>query len=187
MTFAFSTSSRFVSVAIFESGEVIFSGELDAPRAASQACMELIQRSGISVDLGTRFCADLGPGSFTGVRVGVMLAKTFGFCNQVLVAGSNAFDLVNAHGTVALPSKRGEWFVRLPGEPPVRQGDVPQDATGYGWEPVSEGPRVQFPTARAFVKLVDHLEWVSPEVLMPDYLIEPSISTPNLPLSRMNG
>jgi len=184
VTFAFSTSSRLASVAVFDAGAVVWSGELDAPRNASSACMQLLRDCGIPVALGTRFCADIGPGSFTGVRVGVILAKTFGFTNRALVAGTDAFDLISVDGASAIPSRKGEWFVREPGSPPKRTSEVPGSIPGYGWP--DDRPQ-HYPRAAAFLPLLERIVWQDPAAFRPDYLIEPSISTPNHPLSRVGG
>jgi len=54
-----------------------------------------------------------GPGSFTGIRLGIAYAKglAMGFC--VPVVGINIFELVNAaEGEIlAIDSCRGDWFV----------------------------------------------------------------------------
>lgn len=121
------------------------------------------------------FAADIGPGSFTGVRVGVVLAKTYGFVYGRNVMGADSFDLIDPLGVVVLPSKRGEFFVRAPGEPPVRTVELPESSyRGFG-----EGlPNPEPPTAAGFSRLVDRLSEEDPIRFAPRYLIEPSISIP---------
>jgi hypothetical protein len=119
------------------------------------------------------FLADLGPGSFTGVRVGVTLAKTLAYANGVKAGGATAFDLVDPSGAVALPSKRGEWFVRQPGEAPYRTQELPPGDI--------RGIAPDYPNASRFLALLDRIEPVDPEQLVPAYLIEPSISLPKKP------
>jgi hypothetical protein len=126
----------------------------------------------------TLFVADLGPGSFTGVRVGVTLAKTLAFAGGQQTAGADAFDLIDTSRTVVLPNKRGEWFVRRPGALPERVNELPsEDFVGFG-------PDIEpqtYPDACRFASLVERLAPIAPELLVPVYLVEPSISTPKKP------
>jgi tRNA threonylcarbamoyl adenosine modification protein YeaZ len=180
---AFSTSSPLASVALIRAdGTVLASGEELAPMRASGACLAilsgLLSSRGLRLEDAELFVADLGPGSFTGVKVGVTLAKTFAFTHKKLAAGARSFDLVDADGVVVLPSKRGEWFVRRPGNEPVRTEELPNEPfSGYGNG--IENP--VYPRAEGFTKLLDRLVAVEAERLAPEYLIEPSISKPKVP------
>ena len=184
MIFAFSTSSRLASVAVFRpSGETLWSGELDAPQSAGSACFQLLEtalsETGASVQEGTLFVADVGPGSFTGVRVGIVLAKTLGFLYGTPCAGIDAFDLIDSAKTVCLPLKRGEFFVRHPGEAAHTATEPPPDAVGYG-----PGVELQtYPLAVRGGPLLARLIAVSAQELVPRYLVEPSISLPKRPFS----
>jgi tRNA A37 threonylcarbamoyladenosine modification protein TsaB len=124
------------------------------------------------------FVADLGPGSFTGVRVGVTLAKTFALAHGKQAAGIDAFDLIDPSATVVVPNKRGEWFLRYPGSGPKLVDALPSEAlVGYG-----TGLDTQtFPDASRFAMLLSCLEVIPPERLVPAYLVEPSISVPKNP------
>ena len=131
----------------------------------------------------TLFCADIGPGSFIGSRVGVTLAKSFAFACGVQAAGATSFDLIDQHQTVILPSKKGEFFVRPVGEEAFRTGEIPNKPyTGYG--PGIENQVV--PQASRIASLLRQLDPVEPEFLLPKYLIEPSISTPKKPYKPLS-
>lgn len=179
MIAAFSTSSRLASVALFENGVLIGSSEQDAPTNASGACLEML-RSLIGAEWPPElrdFAADTGPGSFIGARVAVTLAKTLAFARGGTCYGAMAFDLITRDGCVAVPNKRGEWFVRAAGGDISRAGEVPAGCLGYG-----EGIREPvFPHASRFAALLGDLEAVAPEALLPTYLAEPSISMPKKP------
>jgi hypothetical protein len=183
--FAFSTSSPIVSVAVFSAEcEILFSAESESRQEASNACLRLLEKSGLDVLQGRLFLADLGPGSFTGTRVGVTLAKTLAWAAKGECGGTTAFDLISVEKTVVFPSRRGEWFVRPPGGEVTRSEELPQsDYLGFG--PLIENP--VFPHARRFASLLIHLSRMAPEALVPLYLIDPSISTPKQPLSRVGG
>ena len=75
MIFAFSTSSPIASVAVFsEKGVLLFAGERPSNMKASEVCLGLIAESGFDPRDGAIFLSDIGPGSFTGTRVGVTIA-----------------------------------------------------------------------------------------------------------------
>jgi tRNA threonylcarbamoyladenosine biosynthesis protein TsaB len=138
----------------------------------------LLEQSGRSLQDATLFAADLGPGSFTGVKVAVTIAKTLAYALGKPAAGTASFDLIDPAGVVVMPSKRGEFFIRQPGEEPVRSHSLPAGPfTGFG--PEVESP--VYPEAFRFSAVLDRLHPVEPERLVPNYLIEPSISVPKKP------
>jgi tRNA A37 threonylcarbamoyladenosine modification protein TsaB len=178
---AFSTSCRIASVALLTMGrELLWAGEREAPQAASGTCLSLLEEglslTGIKLDSALLFAADLGPGSFTGVRVGVTLAKTFAYLRAVRCYGATAFDLIDPDRTVVLPSKRGEWFVREMGREPYRVTDL-SAAAGVGYGQGIEDPR--YPLAAGFARLP--VGEIDAERLVPAYLVPPSISSPKKP------
>jgi tRNA A37 threonylcarbamoyladenosine modification protein TsaB len=185
VTIAFSTSSPLVSVALITGLEgCVWEGSEPSRAAASQACMLLLGRglaeTGLDLTQVEIFAADLGPGSFTGVRVGVVIAKTLAWANGQMCVGADAFDLIDPDGVVFLPSRKGEFFVREPGRSPFKLVGTPEGATGYG-----PGARDRFPLASRFAGILGRLTPIKPEELVPGYLIEPSISQPNKPLSKI--
>ena len=81
--------------------------------------------------------------------------------------------------SVAIPSRKGEYFVRVPGEEPHRTSERPAgELVGFG--PWFEGEET-FPDASRFAALVQELKPMRAEDLLPAYLIEPSISLPRKP------
>lgn len=184
MIFAFSTSSPVASVAVFtENGDVLFSGEKRANMKASGACFELLEQAGFDPNQGTLFLADAGPGSFTGTRVGVTIAKTLAFVAGAKCASADAFDLISAKETVVIPSRKGEWFVREPGCEAIRTQTLPTTYRGFlGVEDDQD-----YPKAVGFANLLGSLVSISPELLVPSYLIEPSISVQKKSLGLSGG
>ncbi len=190
MILAFSTSCAWTSVAAIDesSRSVVWSGRLLAPQSSSGACMKLLQQLGVEtgiepsqVDL---FVADMGPGSFTGVRVGVTLAKTFGFLYSKEVAGVTSFDLIDASRTVVLPSRKGEFFVRRAGDVPYRTSEI------EGEELVGFGPGMEpevYPDASRVSLIIPNLVAVNAASFVPEYLIDPSISVPKKPFAPLGG
>lgn len=147
---------------------------------AAEACERLIlvglRSASASLRDVRRIVADVGPGSFTGTRVGVTMAKTLAYANGGEVAGVSAFDLIAPGMTVALPLKKGEWWLRRPGQSPQRQLEQPEIGTlGYG----AGFEHPVFPEAARVAAILGKLDWVSPNDLVPHYGVEPSISKPN--------
>ncbi len=184
MIFAFSTSSKVASVAVFDlGGELLFSGEDEANMRASEVCFALLERSGFAPNDGNLFLADIGPGSFTGTRVGVTIAKTLAFLSGGRCGGIDAFDLISPSEVVVFPSKKGEWFVRQPGDAPVRTVDLPPSFIGFG--PGIDEPI--YPHARNFGALLASIQPMDPTEFNPGYLIEPSISIQKKGLGLSGG
>jgi len=129
--------------------------------------------------LGTEALAgvvvDMGPGSFMGTRVGIVAGKVLAHLRDVPMAGVRSFDLIDADGLVVIPSKKGEFFWREPGQEPYRTTDIPAEgATGFGF-----GSDDCFPSAARLPART--WDWEKPEAFLPEYLIEPSISIPKRP------
>jgi len=120
-----------------------------------------------------RFVADVGPGSFTGVKVGLAMVKSWGYARQVPVAGVSAFDLVDPESPVALPSRRGESYLRVPGQTPtvVATADLPH-GTIVGIAP----------DAATVGASLSSLVWVEAALLSGNYVSEPSISQAKRPV-----
>lgn len=67
----------------------------------------------------------VGPGSFTGIRLGIAYAKGLGMGLNIPVVGISAFDLYLAatpDAFVAIDSGRGDFFVAADGLPPQTMG-----------------------------------------------------------------
>lgn len=186
MIIALSTSSPVASVAILEDdGRVRRESSRVAPQAASGACLAMLEALlDEPLSKATLILADLGPGSFTGVRVGVTLAKVLAFMAGASCGGASSFDLVNREGDVAIPSRRGEYFIRKPGHEPFRTTERPA-TTLVGFGPWFEEGEAVYPLAARFSALVTSLTTLAPEELLPSYLMEPSISLPKSPFGRV--
>jgi tRNA threonylcarbamoyladenosine biosynthesis protein TsaB len=175
VTVVLSSSGPIASVALFGSdGSLLASAAESAHMKASGTLLFLLDKC---LDLAGRqlketrlFVADIGPGSFTGVKVAVTMAKSLAFAGHLPVAGVTSFDLVDAERTVAIPSKKGESFVRVPGNEATIESEVAEGCI-QGVEPLAE---------RAAPMLAS-LEQTRPELLVPLYIAEPSISKPRDP------
>lgn len=183
MIVAVSTSSPWTSVALLDlDGSVVAQARREAPRNASATAIALLQEllasHGASLAEVEGFLADRGPGGFTGVKVGVTLAKMWAFANGVWAGGVLSFDLIAPQSTVAVPYKRGHFLVREPGLGLREESGVPEPHwVGYG---MPDRPD-RYPDWTAIASVWTTIERHDPIALVPFYGAEPSISTPKTP------
>lgn len=187
------------AVSLFESRRTLsvrLLGEVDG----------LLTRNRLALEDMTAFAAGLGPGSFTGVRVGVTTAKTLAQVTDRPLVGVGTLDayaqsLARLEGAVmpVLPSRRGEVYAALyrggegieaPFAAPLAEAEARLEASGVllcgdtAALPDWHGPAL-------------HQGWTPPEglaqiaarrlrngdaddflSLVPLYVVAPSISTP---------
>lgn len=179
MILVLSSSSPLVSVALFDQDALVSSGQHMADRNATQALLsltrEVLGAHGVPLNAIQLFAADVGPGSFVGTRVGVMVAKTLAYSLGTQCAELSAFELMPSGVPLVIPFRRGEAFLKLPGEEPTIVSEWPANAVGY--LPDTE-PRT-YPLAH--VARVGFLKPVDPVHLLPHHGAQPSISLPKTP------
>lgn len=178
MILLFSTSSPLASAALFSAeGDLIWAESRLAPRQASAACLDMISQ--VELAQVKIFAADVGPGSFTGVKVGVTLAKTLAWAAQASCMGVSAFDLISRSEPACIAIRRGVVLRRDPGQDARQvEDDEAQSVQGYG----VDGAIEKHPEAARAAGWIAELKTVTPYELSPEYLIEPSISQPKRPL-----
>lgn len=171
MILCISTSSPQVSLALIYEGKVVDSVQELAPRTASKVVLELLEvllhKNGLLKEHLTGVVADLGPGSFTGTRVGVMAAKTLAFARGIRCGGIDAFSLIGAD-SVVIRVRKGEWM-RPDGEVIC---ELPGGALTYG-----DGHE-NYPQAARLNGNLDRVVWSDPLAMTPNYILPPSISEP---------
>ncbi|MFT3861876.1 tRNA (adenosine(37)-N6)-threonylcarbamoyltransferase complex dimerization subunit type 1 TsaB [Micropruina sp.] len=110
LTLAIDTSTD-VRVGLAADGAVLASGAVTDPRAHAEQLMPLIQRT--LADAGrrladvTQLVVGVGPGPFTGLRVGVVTGHTLGFVLGVPVRGVCSLDV----GAAGHHGAAGEFLV----------------------------------------------------------------------------
>lgn len=176
MIVVFSTSSPQAGIALVSPiGEVLFRAAEHRSTNASGFLLEKLGQglSEIGQSNVTGYVADIGPGSFIGARVGIVLAKMLGYLNDLPCAGVTSFDLISPSQTVAIPNRKADFLVRVAGQSPRLVTDIPPEAVGYrlGREDHYPEPAIRF-------ELINQLEWFPAADFLPHYEVEPSISTP---------
>lgn len=117
---AIETASEACSIALFEGGELIAHDHRVIGRGHAEALVPMIAAL---PDKGRsqRILVSLGPGSFTGVRIGLATARALGFAWGAEVLGYPTLALIAAQAHAARPATpltvcvnggHGEWFVQ---------------------------------------------------------------------------
>ncbi len=188
ITLGVETSAGGGSLALLRNGALLAEQTLgEGKRLAGlvPAAQALLQGTGLTPkDLGL-IVVDVGPGSFTGTRVGVAFAKAFAYASGASLAGVSSLEAraagaawKGARGVlaVALDARRGRLYgaafrVEAAGmtrlvddalfEPEALKALVPADSTWLGEEA---------PAAAAVARLGEAAPHVPPFALAPAYL-----------------
>jgi len=98
---AIETSTSQLGVALVEEQRVLGSYELLAERAHAvelpQAVTRVLKAAGIALEQVDGLAIDIGPGSFTGLRIGVAFVKALAFQLKKLVVGVPSLDVMAAN------------------------------------------------------------------------------------------
>jgi len=134
---AIDTSTSRTSVAIIENGAVLYSGYRDGATAHGPSLPALVQE-GLAVSDVDQVVVGMGPGPFTGLRVGIAFAQSFALARDIPVRGVCSLDAIAAQINesdfiITVDARRKEVYwarytngVRV-GQPAV---NFPADVTG---------------------------------------------------------
>jgi tRNA threonylcarbamoyladenosine biosynthesis protein TsaB len=121
LTLAFDTATSVATAALVRDGEVLGETASRAVRVLEDADA-LLREAGASRGELTGVVVGTGPGSFTGLRMGLAAARGLALALDVPVAGVSTLDALAAGATGALPvvdAGRREVFTLLDGRPTV--------------------------------------------------------------------
>ena len=90
---AIDTSTSRTSVAIIENGAVLYSGFRDGATAHGPSLPALVQE-GLAVSDVDQVVVGMGPGPFTGLRVGIAFAQSFALAREIPVRGICSLDAI---------------------------------------------------------------------------------------------
>ncbi len=119
LTLAFDTATDAATAALVDDEEVLGERTTRAIRLLEDADALLRQAGAHQRDLG-RLAVGVGPGSFTGVRLGLATARGLALALEIPVAGVSTLDALAAGAPGAVPvidAKRREVFALVRGEP----------------------------------------------------------------------
>ncbi len=129
---AIETASEACSVALFESEALIARDHRTIGRGHAEALVPMIAALP-GKGRADRVLVSLGPGSFTGVRIGLATARALGFAWQADVLGYPTLALIAAMAQAELPAQavtvctnggHGEWFMADFGVDGLPMGDT---------------------------------------------------------------
>jgi tRNA threonylcarbamoyl adenosine modification protein YeaZ len=134
---AIDTSTSRSCVAIIDGTKVLYSGFRDGATAHGPSLPALVQEA-LAVSDVDEVVVGMGPGPFTGLRVGIAFAQSFALAREIPVRGVCSLDAIAAQVTdkdfiITVDARRKEVYwarytngVRI-GEPAV---NFPADVTG---------------------------------------------------------
>ena len=129
LTLAFDTATSAATTALVRDGEVLGEAVSRAVRVLQDAD-ELLRAGGVERSELTGIVVGTGPGSFTGMRLGLAAARGLALALDLPVAGVSTLDALAAGAPGAVPvvdAGRREVFALVDGEPVVC---APQEIVG---------------------------------------------------------
>jgi tRNA threonylcarbamoyl adenosine modification protein YeaZ len=189
---AFDTATDRATSALVWDGEVL--GELTSrPVTVLEDLDALLRRGGVRDTQVEGIAVGIGPGSFTGLRMGLITARTLAFAWGAELAGVSTLDALAAGAPGAIPvidARRREVFALVGGEPvvvppaelPVEAGRVyvgdgamryrEEIEAGGGSVPPDES-ELHLPRARFHAELAR--DFGAPDLVEPMYLRIPDV------------
>lgn len=152
---AIETATEACSVALFDGDQLLAHDHRVLGRGHAERLVPMIEALP-EKGRADRILVSLGPGSFTGVRIGIATARALGFAWQAEVFGYPTLDLVAAMArndhpgrsiTVCMNGGHGEWFVQNFGADGASIGAVqsltPAEASQFADGELVAGNRAQ--------------------------------------------
>lgn len=132
LTLVIETATAACSVALLGEAGVVDARHLDVGRGHAEQLLPMIAEL-IRGGRADRILVDCGPGSFTGIRVGIAAARALGFAWGIPVSGYHSLALLAAtaareepEATVAIEGGHGQVFVGRYRAAPLIELDPPR-------------------------------------------------------------
>jgi tRNA threonylcarbamoyladenosine biosynthesis protein TsaB len=121
---ALDTATTAATACLWRDGVVLAEGERRGGHVAQEVlvlCQELIERAGVTTAEIDGVVGGIGPGSFTGVRIGLATARGIALALGVPAAGASTLAALRAgagdDAIGCIDARRGEVFAEGPGLP----------------------------------------------------------------------
>lgn len=191
---ALDTSGPIASCAIMKGGQVIAQDQVDSALDHSRTllvlCQKLLEKADIGIADIDIFAAAAGPGSFTGVRIGVSAVKGFGWTQRRPCAGvSTLFSIAfgfGADGYVCprIKAREGEYYyaifqksgskvVRVTDDAVAPESEIAALLARYPGCAVAQDGQNAALVARAALQMAEEGQLTSCHALAPSYLRKP--------------
>jgi tRNA threonylcarbamoyl adenosine modification protein YeaZ len=113
VTLAIDTSSSRTVVGLVDGDRVLFEGYAEGATDHGRAVSDLVAQALTSNPSPERVVVGMGPGPFTGLRVGIAFARTFALSREIPVIGVCSLDAIEtgkSDYTVAIDARRKEIY-----------------------------------------------------------------------------
>lgn len=205
MLLAFDTATPHVTVALHDGASVVAAFESDEPMRHGEmlapGIAHVLAEAGVTAKGLTAVAVGVGPGPFTGLRVGLMTARTLAFVREIPVHGVCSLDILAASAidagleefAVATDARRKEVYLasyadgrRVSGPEVVKpvHAATDQPVVGRGAMlypesfPNAAGPEHPMAAVLCDVVLNERFELLEPNPL---YLRRPDVAEPGKP------
>lgn len=113
ITLAIDTSTSRTIVGLVDGEKVLFESFAEGATDHGRAVSDLVSQSLLNNPAPERVVVGMGPGPFTGLRVGIAFARTFALSREIPVIGVCSLDAIDtgkSDYTVAIDARRKEIY-----------------------------------------------------------------------------
>ena len=114
---ALETATSVCAAALIRNGVVITEHSVELPRVHSEKLLLLVDgacsTAGISIDSVDAFVVSIGPGSFTGLRIGLSVAKGLSYSLDKPLVAVPTLEALAYHTARSIQKKKHEWILPM--------------------------------------------------------------------------
>ena len=113
ISLAIDTSTSRTIVGLVDGDNILFQSFAEGATDHGRAVSDLVSQALLNNPAPDQVVVGMGPGPFTGLRVGIAFARTFALAREIPVIGIcslDAIDIESAHYTVAIDARRKEIY-----------------------------------------------------------------------------
>lgn len=113
ISLAIDTSTSRTIVGLVDGDNILFQSFVEGATDHGRAVSDLVSQALLNNPAPDQVVVGMGPGPFTGLRVGIAFARTFALAREIPVIGIcslDAIDIESANYTVAIDARRKEIY-----------------------------------------------------------------------------